>query len=616
MRGITFTMPTPLYGGAGANVEIPAKFDIALDGRGYMLDASHPAFGGQSAYLGHMGVESIPLIRQQADNSSEPGEGSINPEDLWSRAQSSWHKGAGQQYLDSPTSDRNRFYTSSGIDPWTLGQLKLLSTTTRKQTSSNTNVACLSVGSYLYYADGTTLKHTVAPYTSLTDTVVQNGETAASVQSIASDGYNVYAALGANGIHTTTRGATTSTHYSNVLASLVGYVKGRLMAAETNKLYNIVASGAAPTPTLTHPNTDFRWVAFAGGLGFIYAGGFSGDKSYIYKTAVKADGTALDVASIAGELPDGEIIRSLVGYLGFIVIGTDLGFRLATEDTNGNLSIGALVQTGSPCQAFEPQSRFVWFGWDNFSASNTGLGRIDLSEYTAPSVPAYASDIMASSFQGAVTSIATVTGNLRAFTVSGQGLFVETTTSLATGTLSSGSISYGIPDKKIALRLAMKHKPLVAGSISASVSADSGTLTLIGTSDVAGSTAPSEQMKIPEVSAQFFDISLTLNGTGTVLERYDFRAYPTSRRGQIILAPILLHEMILTATGKEHYLDVAYERQLIESYVGADKLVSYQEMGITYSVLVEDANFQREAPTSKRQTWNGTLLCKLKVLGN
>lgn len=617
MLGITFALPHSFYSGVGASVEVPYKWDIALNGRTYMLDTDHPAFGGQSAYLGRMGIETIPLIRQQANTSDEPDESTINPEDLWPRGQSSWHMGAGQKYLDAKTSDRHRFKNSQGLNPWTLGQLQLLNDTSHAVTSSNTNLSVLRVGDYLYFGNGTTLKFSNAvPFTSYTDSVIQAGESAQNVLSITSDGYTVYAALGSNGIHTTTRGGTSSTHYSDLQATLVGYVKGRLMAAKGAAIYNVVASGAAPSALFTQANTDFSWVAFAEGTGNIYAAGYSGDKSLIYRAAVKTDGTALDAPIVAGELPDGEIVRSLAGYLGFICIGTDLGFRLATENGDGSLTLGALVETDQPCRAFEPQSRFMWFGWENYDSSHSGLGRMDLSSLTSPAVPAYASDLMAAS-QGAVTSIATAPGNIRAFCVAGHGLYVESGTSVASGSFDTGLISFGIPDKKIALRTILKHKPLPEdGSVSIYISADDSVSVLVGASDIEGSTTTNKPIKVQEISAQLFELVFTLAGNGTILEQYDFRAFPVSFRGTEILVPILLHELVVTGTGKEEPVDIGFERKLIEGYTSSDRLNSYQELNGTYSAIVQDANFQRSSATKKRDQWNGTMLVKLKVLGD
>jgi hypothetical protein len=65
----------------------------------------------------------------------------------------------------------------------------------------------------------------------------------------------------------------------------------------------------------------------------------------IYKTTIKADGTALDVPIHAGQLPHGEIVTAIHGYLGYIAIGSNRGIRLATSDNDGNLTIGPLLET-------------------------------------------------------------------------------------------------------------------------------------------------------------------------------------------------------------------------------------------------------------------------------
>jgi hypothetical protein len=615
---MTFTLLPhyPFYGGAGASSEVPDEFDIALGGRTYMLDKNHPAFGGTSAYLGRMGIDTIPLIRQQADGSKEPGEGTINPEDLWPRSQSSWHKGAGQSYFDAPDSDRTRFRASLGLDPWTRNRLSLLKDTESICASVATNLQNITVNTYEYIVDGNNVYHSQSPYSVWTDAVIQAGEAAQSVKSITTDGYNVWAALGSNGIHTTTRGAVSSTHYSALSATLLGYVKGRLMAANGAAIYNVVASGAAPAALYTQPNSDFTWVGFAEGTGQIYAAGYSGDKSLIYRTAVKADGTSLDAPVVAGELPDGEIVRTICGYLGFLLIGTDKGFRVATQSAQGDLTLGALVNTGHVVRAFEPQDRFVWYSWENYDGTHTGLGRMDLSMVLDTGAPAYASDLMAAS-QGNVVSIATESGGRRVFAVSGVGYFAESSAAfVSVGTLDTGQIGFGIPDSKIALRMALKHEPLVVGgSVSVTVTPDQGAAVSIGISDIVGSTQPEETLKVPEVTAQMFELHLTLHGGSTALERFDFRGYPSSKRGETILVPILLHEVVDGASGLEHRVDVVAEYEAIKSYEGSGRLISYQELGNSYSVLVEEVSFQRHHAMKNRKWWNGVLLAKLKVLG-
>ncbi len=611
MNDITLNFRTGFYGGRGNTSDVPELFDIALNGRPYMLDQKHDAF--------RQGIQTIPLIRTQANNSDEPDESTINPEDLWPRAIRSWHKGAGQKDFDNKDSDRARFLESFGIDPWDRYRLSTLNGTSLVYPTAATNVAVLRVGSFLYVSDGNNVKRSSAPYTTWTDVGIQAGLTAQVVQSITSDGGRVYAALGSNGITQSLRGSSGSTVLNTLPCTLVSYVKGRLMAANAAAIYNVTGA-TVPTALFTHPNDDFRWVGFAEGQAVIYAAGYSGDKSLIYRTAVKADGTALDVPVVAGQLPDGEIIRSIQGYLSFVVVGTDLGFRIGTQDASGNITFGALVSTGQPVRAMEPQDRFVWFGWENYDAAHSGLGRMDLSVTTNEGAPAYASDLMSGSLgapvQGSVTSVVTDALLKRAFAVSGKGLYVETSTPLDTGWMNTGKLNFGIPEAKIALQVAMKHEPLpVGGSVSVEVSPDDADFVAVGSSSVVTTTAPPEILRVPEVAAQTFQLRVTLTG-GAVLERVDFRAYPTAKRGRTMKVPIFLHERFETATGNEQTMNVQAEYDAIESNVATQELVSFQWLGVSYSVLVSELWFQPHSPTEDRMAFNGTAVLTLKILGD
>ena len=86
--GVTALTDAPLFtGSTAALADVPGKYPVALGGRGFLLDLASEQFR----------AESIPLLRQQADQSEQPGEGSVNPEDLWRRMASTWRLGAGQR---------------------------------------------------------------------------------------------------------------------------------------------------------------------------------------------------------------------------------------------------------------------------------------------------------------------------------------------------------------------------------------------------------------------------------------------------------------------------------------------------------------------------------------
>lgn len=607
----------PLSGAtSGATSEVPGRFHVALNGRGYMLDLESDLFR-------HV---SIPVTRTQADTSSTPGESSLSRDAAWRATQETWHKGAGQVQWDRADSDPARFRSSKGIDVWTKWQFSLLPATDQKRVSADTVLNLAVAGSYLYLSDGQQVYRTqdiTVDSPTWTSSVIHNGEAATTVESITSDGFTVYAALGTNGIHTTERGAATSTHYSALQATLVSYMKGRLMAALTNAIYNVTAGGAAPAALLTHPNTDFRWVGFAEGLGQIFAAGFSGDKSYIYRTSVKADGTALDVPVVAGELPDGEIVRSIYGYLGFIVIGTDKGIRFAVvDDTAGNLTIGGLIQTSSAVRCFEGQDRFVWFGWTNYDSSSTGLGRMDLSVFTGPLTPAYASDIMAgtttTSVQGNVLSVATFQ-NRRVYSVSGIGVFAEESTKVASGEIRSGLITFGLSDTKTALQLDIRHQAL-NGSHEAFLSANSGSFVSLGSHSTVGAMGSVHSTN--NTRGETFEIrhdlarSATDTTLGPVLTRHTLKSYPAPERSDSLFVPLLLHKKVQTLANDHFYYDVDAELDFLYSIRDSGQPVTYQELSNSYSVFIDEVEPRAYQINEDGSAWNMTVALKLKKLPN
>lgn len=597
-------LDAPYFTGASTSAEVPGRYDVSLAGRGYMidLDEKNPQFTRAS----------IPLLRNQADTGGSPGEQSLSPEELWRRSASSWDHGAGQTYADREGSDPARFRSSKGMDVWERWALKLLPDTASKRTSANTNLALITAGTYLYLTDGTSLLYTQSLSGTPTWTAVTGGPAPAS-SSLASNGFDVWTAHAASGVYKTTRGAATTASYATGTVSLVGYVKGRLMAANANSLYNITAAGALPAALYTQPNTDFVWVGFAEGNTSIYAAGYSGDKSLIYRTAVKADGTALDIPVVAGELPDGEIVRSVQGYLGFLLVGTDKGVRFCSADTSGNLTIGSLTPTASAVNCFEGQEKYVWFGWTNYDTVSTGLGRMDLSTFIFPLTPAYASDLMATG-QGAVLSVQTFT-NLRVFAVSGVGVFAEGTTKVPSGTLSSGLITYGIPDTKVSVFLDIRLRSS-AGTHGASVSADSAAFASVGTRTVS-STDP---FQVGQTSGETFEVrtelarSATDTTTGPIVTRVTLRSYPRPRRGEVFTVPLLLHEQMVDRTDSTIAINPANELATLLTLQASRALFTYQVGVASYTVLLDDSQFTYSHRTQDGKGWNGTLLVRLKAL--
>ena len=290
--------PSPaFYAGTSYSALVPYPFPISIDGHAYQLQWDANSIGVWGAKFKR---NSLPLLRTQADASATPGEQSVSPEQFWRRSQETWQYGEGQVYLDRASSDSRRYHDGEGIDPWNPWGFTLLNKTSRVYTTTD-NIQCLVAGANVYVMHDNTVKFSpdLTTWTSVTTSGSPSSPT-----SITTDGYNLWIARGTSGIYASTSGSTTATSYATTThnITLVRFVKSRLMAGGGGILFNITKAGALSGSDilLDLSARNFTWVDIVGSPSQIYAAGYSGDKSFIYRTAIKADGTALDVPIVAG----------------------------------------------------------------------------------------------------------------------------------------------------------------------------------------------------------------------------------------------------------------------------------------------------------------------------
>jgi hypothetical protein len=624
MSVTTFTLPyfgtPPYFSGTSATNLVPNVFPVAIDGRPFMIDQKSGKF--------QRGYEQ--RVRDSTDDSTSPGEGAINPGGLWRRGQDSWHLGAGQVYADTADSQDYRFYKSKGINPWVKGQLSLLNATKVSLASANTNLFSCVVESngteYLYVADGGVVRFSSDPYAATpTWTAITTGSPTTlpttAITSLETNGQNVYIAWTGNDIWYTTPGSTTATFFYPTSGTddqtyyAFGYAKGRGFAAHEQDLYQIGVGSGSHTIFFDNPDATFRWAGAAGGQNAVYAAGHSGDKSLIYKITIKADGT-LDVPVVALELPVGEIVTAIHGYLGFIVIGSSKGVRFCSTDSNSNLIAGALIPTTSSVNDFTSSDRFVWFAYSNYEGSS-GLGRLDLSVFIAPNTPAYATDLMYSD-TGAVKSVASI-GGKRVYTISGIGVVVEDSANLvASGEIETGTWRWGIPDRKFVAKVDTRSTPLV-GSITSYLKLDEGEYQQIGVwetgNDIENSFDGSDARAIEAAFKFTLARSSTATATGPTFTRWMARAYAAPFRSQVFIIPVLLHQSV-TVRSKEYYYDVEEEQIFFDNLIASPRIITLQMGSSIHSVILEDLTW--DANDSQGNTWqfNGTLTVTLRSVEN
>ncbi len=592
------------FTGTGSTQVVPYIYPVAINGRPYMIDTKSNDFGRQFDAR----------VRDSVDQSAEPGESAINPQGLWRRSQSSWHYGAGQTYSDTADAEAYRFRASKGVNVWNRGEISLLPATTQAYSSAQSNLYMATANGRIYGTEGQLVRYT-SDWTTFTTVT---GTDASNIYSITSDGYNVFFSYANGDIDQTNAGTSAASNYiTGIEAGVMAYVRGRLMVAgqgtDSQKIWNITttpgSSANNPTALFTHPNTNFNWVGFAGGQNQIYCAGYSGNKSLIYKTAVKPDGTALDIPTVAAELPLGEVVTNIDAYLGFVVIGLTTGLRFCSSDSDGNLVVGPLIETGTSVNAFAAIGQYLYFGWTNYDTTSTGIGRLDIGTQIATNQPAYASDLMAD-VQGTVVDIHEY-DNQVVFTVAGYGAYRPHPTNLvASGTLDSGIYRWGVPDTKFIPKWDLRTEPL-HGTVALSVASDSGDFRSVGTQTVEASlesTFDGFESKVFEAEARLtLSRSSTDSSKGPIVTRWLGRAYAAPLRSQIFSVPLLLHHK-LNIRGFEYFMDVDTELNYLRDLVENPRVVTYQENASTYSVIVEDVRWQPvdSANNHNAWDWNGT----------
>ena len=617
---------------------VPSIFPIAIDGKPYNLDLNNPM--GGNLYR----RDSVALLRTQADSARTAGESSVSPEIFWRRSFDSWHAGAGQTHADRETSNPYRFRLSKGMDVWTRGELKALNDVALQVSfpgdpvpAPNENIGLVVAGSRLYAFNGTKTYYTASTSGTWSWTEV-TGTAANAPAGLASDGKNVWIAHTGAIYHTTTSSSAATSVVNAPSGSWTGiwYNKGKLFAATNdNKIYEIKYSGSAWSATAIIDKTalGFTWTSSTGTGGYHYFAGYNGDKSIIFKATLTAEGTALGAGIVAGELPDGERVLHLDSYLGYLVIGTNKGVRFANTDANGYITIGGLIQTNQPVLCSEGQDRFMWFGWGTYDTVSSGLGRMDLAEFTSTLTPAYASDLMAGkpALQTSATTpiaanpiigdtVSVVTYNdKRVFAVKAKGIFAETSAKVPLATLETGLISHGIIDNKYAAFLDARLQPLATNnSLKLSHAFDSGAFATSGSVTENGSIYTGEFFvghvgRNFEVKVTFGDVvPATLIGADVTCTGFMLRSYPAPKRVSKFSVPIMLFDSINVADrdwagnpGADfEFLTNLHKRQLP---------FTYQEGEVSYTVVMDDFQWLPEK-RSNVSGFQGTFVAVLREI--
>jgi len=562
--------------------------------------------------------ESFDVVQQR--NTSDARDVLLLPQDVWRQQVQSWHSGAGQSNMDRDASITTRFEDSFGVDPWTMWEIKLLKRTEKLVTKTGKTWLTLC-DSKLVVINGVTISW----YAFLTDPspVVMTPAAGDPIIDIADTGGAVTTLHASGDVWQVTGSAATPAKIkTHVGSNMIAYEKDYLIMGDTNKLYNI--TGTSNTLVYTHPVAGFRWESAAPGNSCIYILGGIGDRWVVHRMGIKSDGSGLAVPIVAGQLPDGEIGYKIEQYLGFILIGTNRGVRLAVADANGDLTLGPLIPTTQPVRCFEGQDRFVWFGMSDMAAtydtgadatlfpqnSVCGLGRIDLSTFTTTALtPSYANDLCAVDETGKdVTSCVTFDGK-RIFAITDSGVYKEMPEDMPAGWLKQGTMSFSVTDTKTGLYQQCKTKPLI-GAIGLDISYDdsgfirAADLTL--QNSISSTNLPLNGARFSRFNVRYVLKRDSIETGGPRLTRWEFRAIPVKGRASRWTLPILNHET-LEIDGVTVNRDPLAVLESLITLAESGSLFTLQEAGRAFQVHIKKFLWSPQRLTASGKAWQGVL---------
>ena len=601
--------------------------------------------------------ETAPYRKDQFDNSREPGEQSLTG--WWIRSQSSFHGGTGIKFYDPSSGESTgyRFFDSQGVNVWTKGEVTLLKDTVdvaHPMTTVVGNKPEQHIRSIRWTDGGTTydgvLVHDgfdVDRFDSSGGAPVHwldyNAGADDPVFGIADDGkfgywvtndtasgkleFNKKLISAGAGVAPTVMFTSPSI---TVTAAEVEFVKDRLVACINNAVYEISpVATTLPSPVYTNPNTNYVYTSITASGPAIYTAGHSGIYSTIQKYTLNTNGSmpTLSQASVAAELPPGEIVYKIYYYLGYILIGSNRGVRVAAvNDQDGSLSYGPLIfETSQPVYDFTARDRFVWCA-SGIGSLDAGLIRIDLGQ-TIEGEPlrfAYANDLQFTQSTAHQTTCVTFIGttNRLAFctanngTTDGSIYFEAASTLRSSGYIQTGGIRYGTLEPKN-YKFVRGRGDFANGSMDIrTVDSSNNTFTVISYNSSVGT--PEAATNSPVGPQEFLSYKFTLSRSasntslGPTFKGYQIKSLPATKRQRLIQFPVWCYDV---ETDRYNvlagYEGRAWERiQLMEDIEAAGDIINVQDFttGERVQALIERINFTRVTPPSKRFDGFGGLL--------
>jgi hypothetical protein len=389
------------------------------------------------------------------------------------------------------------------------------------------------------------------------------------------------------------------------------------------------------------------WSAICQGSSQVYVAGYNlidNEKSdgAVYRTTFDSTTfSGMSYPNRALPIGAGEYPTALYGYLNYIFLGTNLGVRMCqtlnaydpNATSGGDLKSGPIIPGVNqpvtlPVTSFTAYKQYVWFAWNDYDGSSTGLGRLDLANFIDDLAPAYASDLMVDG-KGTIdldwdyvneAPLIAVSGN--GFSGGVTGVWQQADSTVPIAILESGWISYDIPENKTALFTRITA-PNMKGSIGVSVTPDYSNSVYIGEFAIGNPNAvlPQNIMPIPAsgvgIPGKMYNVTLTFNSGGTVgplLNRWQLDALPQVASETNIMVVLSPYPDSLVE-GADTWYDPYGEYYYLDQIRRAANVVWYVEGRLSAQVIIESVEWCPERQRADYQKgYLGLIVATLKTI--
>lgn len=533
------------------------KLDITIDGIPFLLNPTE-----KDPWTWEVREDR----REQFDNSSEAGEQSFGY--FWLRSQSSFHGGAGQEFLDSGNEvqevSRIRYNTSTQMDVFS----KIGSITPR---GSVTGTAITSIVRAVPFVRGGTNKIAVARQNDSVDfynvspalafdSNVSLTEAASACLDIATDGETLYVAINNKVIKIDSAGVQTDWATLAFTKSVrLAYAKNRLILAHGPDLYEIpitAAPGALVFAThgiFRHGAPNWTWSAIAEGPNGVYAAGYAGLRGEVWSFAETDVAGTLELGAGIQQftLPTGEVPYDILFYVSSLfVLGTSEGARVGSFTPDGRPQFGPLSFDLSPVRALGAVGTTAVLG------SDVGVYLLDLGrvvDRNGAYAYAHRHDRLAAEPYVSVITTGSV-GSTSIYSVTTGR--IESEAANSSGSLTTSWVTFSTTELKKLYYLSVGGRVPDAGAF------DNDTI-VVTVENYEGDTQTFNLGADPSKTNWEFSISLNpsiayrvkfLINTGTdtnFINSYQLKALPQERRYETVVLPMLLSDREQVNTRRE-----------------------------------------------------------------